>query len=132
MKRNRNIRYILGSIITIFALITLFMSSSVLFDWFGIREKEGNYVLFIVWANFLAGFLYLISAYGFFKAKRWTLWVMSLALLLLIIAFIELIVYIRNGNIYETKTVGAMIFRTAITFIFTAMAYLRVWKIQTS
>lgn len=132
MKKNRNIRYIAAGVITIFALLTLFMSSSVLFDWFGIRAKEGNYILFIVWANFLAGILYLIAAYGFLKAKRWTFWVLSLALLLLIISFIELIVYIRNGNIYETKTVGAMIFRTAITFIFTVTAYIKVWRVHTS
>ena len=40
-------------ILTLFALITLFMSSSVIFDLFGIREKEGNYVLFIVITNFI-------------------------------------------------------------------------------
>jgi hypothetical protein len=43
-------------IITLFALITLFMSTSVIFDLFGIRAKEGNYVLFVVISNFIAGF----------------------------------------------------------------------------
>jgi hypothetical protein len=45
------------------------MSGSVIFDLFGIREKEGNYVLFIVLANFIAGFFYLLSAYGMLTAK---------------------------------------------------------------
>ena len=58
-------------IITLFALITLFMSTSVIFDLFEIREKEGNYVLFVVISNFIAGFLYLFSAYGLFTEKAW-------------------------------------------------------------
>ena len=31
---------VLGSLLLI-GVVTLFMSSSVIFDWFGIREKEG-------------------------------------------------------------------------------------------
>jgi hypothetical protein len=57
-------------IITLFALITLFMSTSVIFDLFGIREKEGNYVLFVVISNFIAGFMYLFSAVWFIYRKK--------------------------------------------------------------
>lgn len=50
-----------------FALLTLFLSSSVIFDWFGIRAREGNYVHFVVWANFLCSLGYLAAAYGLFR-----------------------------------------------------------------
>jgi hypothetical protein len=43
-------------LLTLFALITVFMSGSVIFDLFGIRAKEGNYMLFIVVSNFISGF----------------------------------------------------------------------------
>ncbi|HUZ58336.1 MAG TPA: hypothetical protein VMU83_06105 [Hanamia sp.] len=57
---------IAGFIIALFGLVTLFMSTSVIFGFFQIREKEGNYVLFVVVANFICAFLYLAAAYGFF------------------------------------------------------------------
>ena len=126
MKKNKIIRYVVAIVLIAFALATLFMSSSVIFDWFGIRAKEGNYVPFIVWANFIAGFLYLISAYGFLKSKRWTFWILIRTTIILIMAFIGLLVHIGYGGIYETKTVGAMGFRIAITIAFTAMAYYKV------
>ena len=95
------------------------MSSSVLFDWFGIREKEGNYVPFVVIANFICGFLYLIAAFGIFKDKKWSPYLLILAFIILIITFIALYFHISSGGIYETKTVKALAFRTVLTLIFT-------------
>ena len=110
---------ILLFVLTIFGLVTVFMSSSVLFDWFGIREKEGNYVPFVVIANFICGFLYLTSAFGIFKDKKWSPYLLILAFIILIITFIALYFHISSGGIYETKTVKALAFRTVLTLIFT-------------
>lgn len=111
-----------------FALLTLFMSSSVLFDWFGIREKEGNYVLFVVWANFVSSLLYLFAAYGFLKQKKVTFNILSLSALILTMALVGLFIHINSGGLYETKTIGAMIFRIAITIAFVFLAYLKLIK----
>ena len=111
-----------------FGLLTLFLSSSVIFDWFGIRAKEGNYVLFIVWANFISSLLYLISAYGFLKIKSWTFKTLSVATVILIVALIGLFIHIYSGGIYETKTVFAMLFRISVTIVFTAIAYFSINK----
>ncbi|MBL4593480.1 MAG: hypothetical protein JKX68_06655 [Flavobacteriales bacterium] len=114
--------------LTAFALLTLFLSSSVIFDWFGIRAKEGNYVLFIVWANFISSVLYLFAAYGLIKLKKWTYQLLGVSALLLITALIGLFFHINAGGLYETKTVGAMFFRTSVTLIFTLLSYLRIVK----
>ncbi|HRA60413.1 MAG TPA: hypothetical protein PLG30_12425 [Bacteroidia bacterium] len=45
---NKLLSYSVATVLSIFGLLILFLSSSVIFDLFGIREKEGNYVLFIV------------------------------------------------------------------------------------
>ena len=113
-------------ILTLFACLTLFLSSAIIFDVFGIRAKEGNYVLFIVWANFIAGFLYLVAAYGFMKRTSWTFKILILALIILLIAFIALQSHINNGGIYEAKTVKAMIFRMMVTLIFSLIAYFKI------
>jgi uncharacterized membrane protein (DUF2068 family) len=111
-------KIILVSILVLFGAVTLFMSSSVLFDWFGIRAKEGNYVPGIVWANFVCAMLYLISAYGIFKNKTWAKFPLVISLIILILAYLILFIHINNGGLYETKTVGAMAFRIGVTAIF--------------
>ena len=68
----RALPYILALVLAAFGLLTLFLSSSILFDLFGIRAKEGNYVLFVVWANFISSLLYLSAVFGFINAKKWT------------------------------------------------------------
>ena len=111
-------RTILLTFLLLFGLLTLFMSSSVLFDWFGIREKEGNYVPGIVWANFVCGILYLVAAYGIIRHQIWARFPLTIALLILILASIVLFIHIYNGGLYETKTIGAMAFRTGVTVLF--------------
>ncbi len=45
METEKIIHTVSATILALFAMLTLFLSSSVIFDWFGIRAKEGNYVL---------------------------------------------------------------------------------------
>lgn len=116
--------------LAVFGLLTLFLSSSVIFDLFGIRAKEGNYVFFVVLANFISSILYLFSAYGIIRFRKWTYYLLIISLSILIAAFIGLIVHIMLGGIYETKTIGAMIFRILITLAFTVYVYFTIKKVK--
>lgn len=120
--------YLFATLLAGFGLLTLFLSTSVIFDLFGIRAKEGNYVLFVVWSNFISSFLYLFAAYGFIKNKRWTATLLGISTLILLAAFIGLKIHINSGGIYEAKTVGAMIFRIAVTFVFAIIAFFIINK----
>ena len=124
MKLKTVSRYAIAVIIAAFGLLTLFLSSSVVFDLFGIRAKEGNYVLFVVVANLVSSLLYLLASYGIIIYKTWTTKVLSIAVVLLVIAFTGLLVHINIGGIYETKTIGAMVFRISLTLIFVTAAFL--------
>jgi hypothetical protein len=124
----KNISLAIGLLLAAFGLLTLFLSSSVIFDLFGIRAREGNYVLFIVWANFIASFIYLFSAYGFVKSKAWTTSILSIASVILLVAFLGLMIWVYKGGIHETKTIAAMIFRITVTMGFTALAYYTINK----
>ncbi|MCO5257595.1 MAG: hypothetical protein M9926_12645 [Lentimicrobium sp.] len=118
----------LAVLLTAFGLLTLFLSSSVIFDLFGIRAKEGNYVLLVVWANFLSSILYLVAAYGFVKSRKWTIKPLGISAIILVLAFAGLLIHINSGGIYETKTVGAMLFRIVVTAVFAALAYVLISK----
>ena len=81
---------IIAIILAAFGLLTLFLSGSVIFDLFGIRAKQGNYVLFVVWSNFISSLLYLVAAYGFITTKKWTTLLLGASTIILIAAFIGL------------------------------------------
>ncbi|HUZ57912.1 MAG TPA: hypothetical protein VMU83_03955 [Hanamia sp.] len=118
--------FISGFIIALFGIVTLFMSTAVIFGLFDIREEESNYVLFVVIANFICAFLYLAVAYGFFTKKKWTTMVLNIAVGVLVITFIGLGIHIYSGGIYEHKTVYAMMFRTLVTigFLLISLKYI--------
>lgn len=108
----------LAVLLSAFALLTLFLSGSIILDLFGIRAKEGNYVLLVVWANFICSLLYLAAAYGLVKLKRWSYKILIVAVFVLFIAFSGLLIHISLGGLYETKTIGAMVFRISVTLVF--------------
>lgn len=132
MIMKKHIAKITAVILFFFGLLTLFLSSSIIFDLFDIRAKEGNYVSFIVWANFISSILYLFASYGLLKNKWWSTLLLGIASIILIVSFIGLKMYINAGGIYETKTVSAMIFRTTLTLVFTAIAYRYISKNSTT
>ena len=108
---------IAGSFLLLFGCVSIFMTISVIFNLFGIRKLEGSYVLFVVYANMICGVLYLLAGYGFFKQKEWTSLLLGISFLILLLALIGLVFHIYSGEIYEHKTVNAMIFRTVITLL---------------
>ena len=124
----KQIPYLLAIPLAGFGLLTLFLSTSVIFDLFDIRSKEGNYVSFIVWANFICSILYLFAAYGFIKTKKWTAKLLGISATILAVAFVGLLIHIDSGGLYETKTVKAMIFRIVVTILFAIMAYITILK----
>ncbi|WP_291151862.1 hypothetical protein [Flavobacterium sp. UBA7680] len=124
----KTISFSIAFLLAAFGLLTLFLSASVIFDLFGIRAKEGNYVLFIVWANFISSLIYLVASYGFIKNRKWTTTILGISTLILINAFIGFIIYIYADGVHETKTIGAMLFRITVTLIFVAFAYFTINK----
>ncbi|MEH6763387.1 MAG: hypothetical protein V7655_02715 [Aequorivita antarctica] len=124
MKKNKILKYVIAIVLIAFALLTVFMSSSVLFDWFGIRAKEGNYVPFIVKTNLTMGVIYLIAAYGFIKSKKWAFWLMLSAALFLFFAFFAFYIHIHTGGLYENRTIEAMTLRILFTILFAGLIYI--------
>ncbi len=126
--KNKTVRQVAALLLFLFAGLTFFLSSSVIFDLFGIREKEGQYVLFVVWANWLCSLLYFTAVVGFLKNKKWTAPVLFVSILLLAAALAGLHFHIGSGGLYEAKTIKALIFRSAVTLIFTMVAYFAINK----
>lgn len=106
-----------------FGILSIFLTTSVILDLFDVREKEGNYVLFIVYTNLVCGILYVIAAIQNWYERKMSFYLLLLATLVLIVAYIALLIYISNGGIYEDKTPKAMLFRIAFTAVMAGLSY---------
>lgn len=98
----------------VFGVITLKSGGEVLFIDGAGREAAGNYVPFVVWFNFLAGFAYLAGAAGL---ALWRPWITPLAFaiaILTIVVFVAFGVQILISGAYEARTVGAMLIRSLV------------------
>lgn len=110
-------------IAVIFGIMTIKSGGSVLFIDGEARQAAGNYVGFVLWFNFLAGFLYIVTGMGLWMKKRWS---MKLALVLAgatLITFAALGLYIMNGGAYEMRTVIAMTIRSSVWVIIASTAW---------
>lgn len=124
MKNLKNyIRYFLILFLLAFGGLSIFLTSSVIFDLFDIRSREGNYVLFIVYTNLICGLLYLAAAFALWRNSRLATVILTISTALLILGLGGLFLHINSGGIYEKRTVGAMFFRTAITALFLLISY---------
>lgn len=124
------IPYLIATLLIAFGLLTLFLSSSVIFDLFNIRAKEGNYVLFVVLANFISSLLYLLAAYGILTLKKWPPFMLIISAIILVSAYLGLKIHANSGGLYEAKTMSAMIFRITITVIFSIISYFNLKTIK--
>ena len=123
-----NLLKIIGGFLAIFGLIMVAMTTSVMFDLFGVRELEGNFVMSVVIANWFAGVLYLIAAYGIFKNQKWTYIPLLISAITLIISFIFLQVHIQDGGAFEEKTIKALSIRIVLSLIFAMITYIKITK----
>ena len=101
-------------IAVIFGMMTIKSGGSVLFFDGEARQAAGNYVDFVLWFNFLAGFFYIATGLGLWLEKAWApIAAITIAALTLLV-FAAFGVHILNGGEYEQRTVIAMSIRTLL------------------
>ena len=89
------------------------------------RQAAGNYVPFVLWFNFSAGFVYVLTAIALWLMRPWSAWLaLALAASTLLI-FAALGLHIANDGAYETRTVMAMTLRSGVWVVIAAFAWHR-------
>lgn len=106
----------------LFGLLTIISGGSVLFNSVS-RQAAGNYVPFVVWFNFLAGFAYVIAGIGLWLLRRWSVWLSFMIAGATLIVLAAFGVHILNGEAYEIRTVAALGLRSVVWLVISAMAY---------
>lgn len=97
-----------------FGALTIYSGGAVLFVDGAARAAAGSYVPFVLWFNFMAGFAYLIAAYGLFRLRPWAVPVSAAIAILSLAVFAAFGVYAIGGGAYETRTVVAMTLRCTL------------------
>ncbi len=101
----------------LFGILTVFSGGQNLFNP-EVIKTQGNIIPVILWFNFLAGFLYIVTGIGVLKRKRIALRLTSMLSAMNIVAFLYLLNHIYSNGLYETRTVFAMSFRMVFWFVF--------------
>jgi len=124
MKINRSIGFwVITVVAVLFGLLTIKAGGSVLFVDGQDRQAAGNYVPFVVWFNFLAGFLYIIAGAGLWMQRRWAVWLSIFITLATLVVFAAFGMVVINGEAYEVRTVAAMSLRTVVWALISMFAY---------
>ena len=104
-----------SAIVTVvFGLLTIKSGGSVLFGDGSAARAAGNYVGFIVWFNFIAGFAYVAAGIGLWLKRRWAAWLALGLAATTVAAFAIFGLHVASGGAFEMRTVWAMTLRSAI------------------
>jgi len=126
---NRSIGiWIVTIIAVVFGLLTIKSGGSVLFIDGPARVEAGNYVPFVLWFNFLAGFVYLLAGVGLFMQKQWAAWISLCIVVATAIVFVLFGLHVLNDGLYELRTVIAMSLRTVVWVLIALFSYKKIMR----
>jgi hypothetical protein len=113
-RRPRLALYAIAAVALVFGLMTIASGGKVLFGAEAARQAAGNYMPFVVWFNFLAGFAYVAAAAGLALGRAWAARLALLIAVATALAFLAFGLLAMTGTPFESRTVGAMTVRTTL------------------
>jgi hypothetical protein len=113
---------ILALVAIVFGIVTIIVGGKTLFGGPEVRAAAGNIVSFVLWFNFVAGFAYVIAGVGLFLWKRWAAHLSAAIAAATIAVFVAFGIHIFLGGAFEAKTVAAMIIRSVVWIVISALA----------
>jgi len=96
----------------VFGIVTVLTGSRALFGSLESRADFGNVVPFVLWFNFLAGFVYIVAGAGLLLCRRWAVYSSLFVAVSTILVFVAFGVHVIGGGAFERRTVGALIIRS--------------------
>lgn len=98
----------------VFGLLTIYSGGQVIFGPPAARGAAGNYLPFVVWFNFVAGFAYVVAAGGLLAGQRWAPRLALVIAAATALAFAAFGIFTLTGSPFEMRTVAAMALRTLL------------------
>jgi len=95
-----------------FGVATVLTGGRALFGSSESRADYGNVVPFVLWFNFLAGFVYIMAGAGLLLRRRWAVHTSLFVAVSTILVFAAFGVHVIGGGAFERRTLGALIIRS--------------------
>lgn len=112
-----------------FGAMTIVSGGRALFGSLESRAAVGNAVPFVLWFNFLAGFVYILAGTGFLAHRRWAVSASLFLAVSTILIFAAFGMHIIGGGAFEMRTVIAMTIRSLFWIAVTIFS-IRAMKIN--
>ncbi len=111
-----------------FGLLTIKEGGAHLFGGEAARATADNYVPFVLWFNFAAGFAYVAAGAGLWMQQRWAVWLAVAITAATALTFAAFGMHVYSGGAYEQRTVAAMCLRTLVWLVIAAIAWRRLGR----
>jgi len=126
MSANRIVNWMAITAI-VFGGVTVLTGGRALFGNLESRAGFGNAVPFVLWFNFLAGFVYIVAGAGLLLCRRWAVYTSLFVAVSTIIVFVAFGVHVIGGGAFERRTIGALTIRS-IFWITVTIVSIRAMK----
>lgn len=126
MNGNRTLKWLTLAAI-VFGLVTVVSGGRALFGSLESRAAVGQAVPFVLWFNFLAGFVYVVAGAGLLWRRPWAAYASLFVAVSTLFVFLAFGVHVIGGGAYELRTVGAMALRS-LFWVAVAIVSLRAMK----
>jgi len=103
-----------AGIAVVFGALTIFSGGLALFGSPAAQAAAGNAVPFVLWFNFLSGFVYVLAGIGIGMRRAWGGTLATILAVAILAVFALLGWHVYRGGAYEMRTVGAMVLRAAV------------------
>lgn len=106
-----------------FGVLTIKEGGSVLFGGTAARIIAGDYVPFVLWFNFMAGFAYVVAGIGLWLQRGWAVWLAITIAVATLVTFAAFGLHMYCGGAYEQRTVVAMSLRSLVWITISAIGW---------
>ena len=107
-------RRIASGIAVVFGALSIVSGGAALFGGPSAQAVAGDVVPFVLWFNFLSGFVYVLAGAGIAMGSKWGGTLAIILAVAIAVIFVALGWHISQGGAFEPRTVGAMVFRLAV------------------
>ena len=111
MYANRTVKWVAIAAVA-FGVMTIISGGRALFGSMDSQASVGNAVPFVLWFNFLAGFIYILAGAGFLAHSRWAVPASLFLAVSTTLIFSAFGIHIAGGGAFEMRTIAAMTIRS--------------------
>lgn len=108
---------IAAGVAVVFGVLTILSGGRALFGGAVAQASAGDAVPFVLWFNFLSGFVYVLAGMGIAMGQRWAAPLAIAVTVAIASVFAAFGLHVFQGGAFEMRTVGAMTLRLVVWIV---------------